>query len=128
MHCVTIGNSIENAQIIRLQNQVRASIFTSLKIVMHILFAIKGVFPKDLEPILSCRAIDSFLHSNLNLAFTQHKSLFSEWIMRSLPTKGSSSGYIFVPNSSIRNLNSYTQLNNRNTIHYVLITIENKKH
>ena len=40
-----------------LQDQVIASIFTcvkfiSLKIVVHILFVVKGVLPKDLEPML----------------------------------------------------------------------------
>ena len=43
---------------VRLSDQVRASSFTcqnfmSFKIVVHILFAVKGVFPKDLEAMLS---------------------------------------------------------------------------
>ena len=43
---------------VQLYDQVRTSILacqksTSLKVVVHILFAIKGVFLKDLEPMLN---------------------------------------------------------------------------
>ena len=54
--CEAITNPIENA-LIRLWDQARASIpihrkFISLKIVVQISVAVKGVYPKDREPML----------------------------------------------------------------------------
>ena len=69
---------------VRLQDQSRVSIFScqkffSLEIVVHIVFAIKGIFPKDLEPMLKfipCLWIniskipDLFLEYRLNYCST----------------------------------------------------------
>ena len=47
---------------VRLKDQARASIFTgrkfiSLNILVHILFAVKGVFSKDFEPMVGIYAM-----------------------------------------------------------------------
>ena len=56
MQCVGIGYCIEKTKV-RLLDQAKTSVFicqnfVSLKIVVQILFVVKGVFPKDLEPML----------------------------------------------------------------------------
>ena len=56
MHCVGIGNGIENAQstIIRSRLSFNFSYqkVISLKTVVHVSFAVKGLFPTGLEPML----------------------------------------------------------------------------
>ena len=57
MNCVGVGNHIENAKY-DCENQAKVSIFThqkfiSSKIVAHILFQVKDVFSKDLEPMVA---------------------------------------------------------------------------
>ena len=58
MHCIGVSLFVLKIPRVRLSDQARGSILTcqsfiSLKLVTHILFAVKGVFPKGLESMLS---------------------------------------------------------------------------